>query len=110
GPDGTIFSYDNLASAWTMGVESQVNLRFEEYLSAALGYTFTEAYDGENERRIEGRARHRVTINPRLSYAPWQVAFSARASLRIDRRYYVDDDLDGEVEEVRGAMLSQVDL
>lgn len=107
---GTIFSYANIASAWTMGLESNARIRVDDILTINAGYTLTETWDGESERRLEGRARHRFTLSAQLAYDPWEIGLVARAALSVDRVYYLDDDNDGVEEELYADPLAQVDL
>lgn len=107
---GTLFSYANLETAWTMGLESNARIRIDDLLTINAGYTLTETWDGENDRRLEGRARHRITLSARFAYEPWEIAFVARGALSLDRVYYVDDDGDGIEEELFADPLAQVDL
>lgn len=108
--NGTLFSYANLETAWTMGLESNARIRIDDLLTINAGYTLTETWDGENDRRLEGRARHRITLSARFAYEPWEIAFVARGALSLDRVYYVDDDGDGIEEELFADPLAQVDL
>lgn len=110
GRGGTIFSYDNIQSAWTMGLETSAQLRIEEYLSLTAGYTLTETYEAENDRHLEGRARHRFTLSSRIAYEPWEISLVARGALLVDRVYYIDDDGDGIENEVWPDPVPQVDL
>jgi len=107
---GTLFSYQNLESAWTMGLESTASLRIDDWLRATAGYTLTETWDGQNERRLEGRARHRITFSGRFEIPDWEVALVARSAVSLDRIYYVDQDGDGVQEELYADPLAQVDL
>lgn len=107
---GTLFSYANIASAWTMGLESNARVRVDEVLTINAGYTLTETWDGESERRLEGRARHRFTLSAQLKHDPWEIGFVARAALSVDRVYYLDDDGDGVEEELYADPLAQIDL
>jgi outer membrane receptor for ferrienterochelin and colicins len=107
---GTLFSYANIASAWTMGLESSARLRVDELLTVSAGYTLTETWDGEQARQLEGRARHRLTLSARFAYEPWELELVARAAVLLDRVFYVDPDGDGIDEAVAGDPLAQVDL
>lgn len=110
GATGTLFSYANIATAWTMGVESSARVRVDDVLSATLGYTLTETWDGENQRHLEGRARHRFTLAARFAYEPWEIELVTRAALLVDRVFYVDADGDGTENEVYPDPLAQIDL
>lgn len=107
---GSLFTYDNLATAWTMGLESSARVRIDNILTLTGGYTLTETWDGENERHLEGRARHRFTVAARIAYEPWEIQLVARGALSVDRVYYLDEDGDGVDEELYADPLAQVDL
>jgi outer membrane receptor for ferrienterochelin and colicins len=99
GAAGMTFTYDNLSSAWTMGVESAARFRAGDWFTFQPSYALTFGYDGENDRVLEGRARHRPTALLRLVHPDWQLSGLVRASAEIGRRFFVDDDGDG-VEEL----------
>ncbi|MGF1467778.1 MAG: TonB-dependent receptor plug domain-containing protein [Sandaracinaceae bacterium] len=107
---GTVFTYDNVASAWTMGLETGVALAVDDTLALRAGYTLTETRDEELRRPLEGRARHRVSFGARVAYEPWEIVLVARGALQIDRVFFVDEDGDGEDEAVRPGPIPQVDL
>lgn len=107
---GSLFSYANIQTAWTMGLESHARIKVDDILTVNAGYTLTETWDGESQRRLEGRARHRFTLSARVAYEPWEIAFVARGALSLDRVYYIDDDGDGIEEEMYAEPLAQVDL
>lgn len=88
---GMEFIYDNLTTAWTMGVESAASARLGEWLSAALSYTYTGSWDGENQRKLEGRPPHRATAYLQLVHPRWELDFVARGALSIGRVFYVSD-------------------
>jgi len=108
-PPGTLFTYDNLERAWTMGMESSLQVRFDDAFSSTLGYTFTETWDGENERRLEGRARHRWTTATRIAHPAWELELGVRAALLLGRTFYVADE-SGDEEEVVAPAQAQLDL
>lgn len=107
---GALLSYANIATAWTMGLESSARLRVEDFLTVTAGYTLTETWDGQNERHLEGRARHRFTLSARFSYEPWDLDVVGRAALLVDRIHYVDVDGDGTDDELYGEPIAQIDL
>jgi outer membrane receptor for ferrienterochelin and colicins len=106
---GTLFSYDNLQSAWTMGLESFAQVRVDEVFTSTFGYGLTETWDGENERRLEGRARHRFTARARVEHPGWELELTARASLMLGRTFYPAGE-DGDESELVAPALAQLDL
>jgi outer membrane receptor for ferrienterochelin and colicins len=122
---GQLFTYANLATAWTMGLESAARIRLDALireavrpripeddleLSLRVAYTLTETWDGENQRHLEGRARHRFSFGLSFTYEPWELDFVARCALQVDRIFYVDTDGDGVEEELYGDPIAQIDL
>lgn len=90
-PEGqamTLFTYDNLATARTQGVESTVRIAPLEGVSFLGGYTFTDTWDGEHRRAIPGQARHRVTGSVRVEHRPSRVVFVLRGATSLERKYY----------------------
>jgi outer membrane receptor protein involved in Fe transport len=110
GVDGTLFSYANIAKAHTMGLESTATFRFKELFDATLGYTFTESRNDETGRRLEGRPRHRITVAPHFAYEPWELDFTARAALLVQRNYDIDEDGDGVSTAITATPIAQIDL
>lgn len=94
------FGYENVAEARTQGVEASVGTEIAGGLRADVSYTLTLAKDLEDDRALEGRARHRGTF--RLGYRHDRAGFSAsaRGSLVGSRPFYRDDDADGIIETV----------
>lgn len=108
---GMLFIYDNITTAWTMGVESSVSARWREWVSGTLSYTLTNTWDGENRRRLEGRAPHRFSANARLVHPGSGLEFVVRGAFAIGRTFYVDAE-DGS-EDQRAVVtkpLKQLDL
>lgn len=106
---GQIFTYDNLESAWTMGAEADATVRVMEGLGLKLGYMFVETWDGENDRRLEGRPRHRLTASLRGEIEKAELVFTARAAFLMGRTYY-PTTVSGEVTEVNPGAIAQIDL
>ncbi|WP_053236180.1 TonB-dependent receptor plug domain-containing protein [Sandaracinus amylolyticus] len=92
-PDGTLFTYDNVASATTQGIESSLTARPIRELSLAASYTFTHAWDHENDRALEGRAAHRITLSATFDHREWDLGATARCALTGERPFYVDEEL-----------------
>jgi outer membrane receptor for ferrienterochelin and colicins len=105
---GTRYAYENLERAWTMGVESALRLDAADYASATLGYTWLRTWDGENQRELEGRAKHRVTLGARFAWPAWQLELTTRAAVAIGRVYFVEQQ-DGSEARVTPAAQAQLD-
>ncbi|HEX6243993.1 MAG TPA: TonB-dependent receptor [Polyangiales bacterium] len=92
---GTVFTYDNLSSAWTMGLESAVRLNQGEWITFQGSYALNYGRDNEHNRVLQGPARHRPTLWLRLAQPRWKLSGLVRGSVEIGRRFYVDEDGDG---------------
>ena len=110
GAAGTIYSYRNLTSAWTMGAESAARLRATEWLIVQASYALTYGHDGENDLSLENQARHRPTAFIRLAHPDWRLGCVLRGSAELGRRFYVDDDGDGADELKKPAALVRADV
>lgn len=106
---GTLYTYDNLTTAWTMGLESSVSWRAGDKLAIDLGDTWMATHDGENDRVLEGRATHRLSAAVRAAYPDWGVEFIGRIALQIGRVYFVQDQNDVE-RKTDADTLTQCDL
>lgn len=91
----TLFTYANVARAWTMGVELNTHLEPAPWLSVDLSYTFTQAWNVQLDRPLEGIARHRPTAMLRFQHEPWGLRARARGSLLIGRVYFGESEEDG---------------
>ena len=107
--DGTRYTYENVATAWTMGVESFAGLRAGDELSFRVGYTWMATHDGENDRVLEGRPVHRITAFLHVAPAGWDADFNARFGLQLGRVFFRVDEMDVEQEQ-KADPLAQLDL
>ncbi|MCG8554669.1 MAG: TonB-dependent receptor [Proteobacteria bacterium] len=107
---GRRFSYQNLRSAWTMGVESAAELRPGGVFALSLAHTLTQTWDADKHRRLEGRPLHRLTAAPRFRCSDWGSDASVRVALLLGRVFYEDENNDGVEEQLRAPVLAQVDL
>jgi outer membrane receptor for ferrienterochelin and colicins len=106
---GTIYTYENLTSAWTMGVETNAAWRVGEILALNVGYTWMATHDGEHDRVLEGRARHRVAGSFHVAYPDLSVEFGTRFATQIGRVYF-RPDAGGTERERHAGLLTQMDL
>lgn len=107
---GTVFTYENIASAWTRGAETVAMWSPHQLLALTMGYTFMQTRDGEQERPLVGRPIHRVVTRSTSRYEPWGVSLSARGALSLQRTFFEDPDADGREKLVYGEPLIQVDV
>jgi len=88
GPSGSmIFGYRNVGRAVSRGVETTVGLRVARQLRLDLGYTYTDARDLTQDRVLDGRAPHRITLTStwRTDFGP---TFTARGEWVSERKFY----------------------
>lgn len=97
------FSYGNIASAETRGVELSLRMRYVEKIALELGYTLTDSLDHETQQELAGRARHRGNATLTLRQPGWGLDFMTRLSVVGTRNYYADDDVDGVSEAIVAA-------
>ena len=93
------YSYENLSAAYTRGVESQLQYRIKKSWRARIGYVFTDSYNREKSRKLEGRALHRGTFD--LWYGIPKQSFEAnlRGSIVGPEPYYRQQGDDEDVYE-----------
>jgi outer membrane receptor for ferrienterochelin and colicins len=89
---GTLFTYANVARAWTMGIELNTHVEPTSWLSCDVSYTFTNGWNAELDRPLEGVARHRPTAMLRFHHDAWGTSARVRGSLALGRIYYGDTD------------------
>jgi outer membrane receptor for ferrienterochelin and colicins len=106
---GTMYTYENLTTAWTMGVESSVSWRVGEILVVDAGHTFMATHDGENDRVLEGRAKHRLNGAVRVAYPDWGLELGGRIAVQLGRVYFVPDARDVE-RKTDSTALTQLDV
>jgi outer membrane receptor for ferrienterochelin and colicins len=107
---GTLFTYANIASAYTQGLESQLVARPIRELTLTASYTLTDTWDEDAQRPIEGRAMHRVTLAATFDHAEWELGGTARCALTGERPFYADGDGDGMEETTYAPWAAQLDL
>jgi outer membrane receptor for ferrienterochelin and colicins len=100
GPGPQRFSYGNIASAYTQGVEAALRLRSGDTLSLDLNYTLTDAQDAQLGRELDGRPRHRGNLSLTARHPDWGIDVMTRVALIGPRAYHTDDDGDGEVTRI----------
>jgi outer membrane receptor for ferrienterochelin and colicins len=89
---GTLFTYANVARAWTMGVELNAHMEPTSWLSCDVSYTFTNGWNSQLDRPLEGVAKHRPTAMLRFHNDAWGTTARMRGSLQLGRVYYNDDE------------------
>jgi len=90
----TLFTYANVARAWTMGVELNTHVEPVNWLSLDLSYTFTNGWNAQLDRPLEGVARHRPTAMLRFHHDAWGLSARVRGSVMLGRTYFGDEEED----------------
>lgn len=88
-----VFSYVNITSAYTRGVESSAQFKPWDGGTLDLGYTFTQTRDERLDRPLEGRPEHRATFQVAQRYQPWNLHGSLKGSWTGERTFYLDPRL-----------------
>lgn len=106
---GTIFTYDNIDRAWTMGTEAQVVWSPDPLLALHLGHTLLTTRDEALDRALTGRPLHRFTFRAVSEWDEFGITAMFRGSVALERSYFVDLP-DGTTVESVPAPLIQVDF
>ena len=93
----TLFTYANVARAWTMGIELNTHVEPVKWLSCDVSYTFTNGWNAQLDRPLEGMARHRPTAMLRFHHDAWGLSARLRGSIMLGRIYYGDNEEDAAV-------------
>jgi outer membrane receptor for ferrienterochelin and colicins len=91
----TRYRYENLASAWTMGLESIVRISPISALSFEGSYTLTASRDVLTDVPLEGRALHRGSVDVRGRLDAAGLDATVRAGIVGARPFYFEVDAAG---------------
>lgn len=94
------FQYENIASAYTQGVEVGARLALGSVLRLDAAYVLTDARDAESGQELAGRPRHRGNLALSARSSEGELTFLVRAALIGQTPYYADDDGDGTEERI----------
>lgn len=93
GAGGTqVYTYVNIASARTRGVELLARIAVLAGLVVEVGYTLTDTLDRQSGSVLPGRARHRGTLEATYRLPPARLALHARGSLYGARTFFAGDE------------------
>jgi len=109
-PTGQVFSYANIGSAYTQGLETLVAVRPIPELVLQASYVFTDAIDASANRTLEGRAAHRITGYLSFDHPEWELGATARVAATGERPFYADSNGDGVEEVTFAPWYAQCDL
>ncbi len=88
-PDNpAMFSYVNVANAYTQGVEVSTRVKLSKGAYLDLGYMGLDARDVTANRALEGRSAHRVNLQATAKYRPTGLEAVIRATFNSARPYY----------------------
>ncbi|TGN20239.1 TonB-dependent receptor plug domain-containing protein [Leptospira idonii] len=83
-----VFQTSNYQKASTQGIESSINIRFTDILSAGTGYTYTHTRDELTRLPLEGRGPHRWNFNIRIDEKSSGISLSIFAVVFGKQPYY----------------------
>ena len=93
------YEYDNLVRAYTTGGIVRTKFDLGSQLSLTGTYNFLHAIDVEQERFLEGRAKHTGAVGVRVSLISGML-ITCNASAVGARHFYLDQDGDGSTDTV----------
>jgi outer membrane receptor for ferrienterochelin and colicins len=93
-PDNpTIFTYENVAGAYTQGGEVNTRVKVSKGVSFDLAYMGLDARDLTRNRPLEGRSSHRVNGAVNVKYRPTGLEGVVRGTWNGPRNFYVGTGL-----------------
>ena len=104
------FTYSNVASAYTQGIELAVRLHTSDAVSAEIGYTLTDSLDLKTGRALEGRARHRANLALSWRSRSTGLELTTRVALVGPRPHYPDGNGDGQPEPTEAPLYALWDV
>jgi outer membrane receptor for ferrienterochelin and colicins len=88
-PDNPVlFTYANVANAYTQGVEISGRARLSRGTYLDLGYMGLDARDVTRNRPLEGRSNHCVNLSLTTKYRPLGLELVVRGTYHSERPYY----------------------
>jgi outer membrane receptor for ferrienterochelin and colicins len=86
--DPVVFNYENVANAYTQGVELSARTRLSKGAYLDLSYMGLDARDVTRNRPLEGRSNHRVNGSLTIKYRPIGLEGVVRATYHSERPFY----------------------
>ena len=86
--DPVVFNYENVANAYTQGVELSARTRLSKGAYLDLNYMGLDARDVTRNRPLEGRSNHRVNGSLTIKYRPIGLEGVVRATYHSERPFY----------------------
>ena len=91
------FTNGNIGSAMTQGFEASVNIQWHRMLLTDGSYTLLDAQNLDEDRFLQGRARHRVTFRLRSQIREIGLSAWVRGTFVSSRPFYTPDADDTSV-------------
>ena len=91
--DPVTFNYENVANAYTQGVELSARMRLSKGTYIDLSYMGLDARDVTRNRPLEGRSNHRVNASVTAKYRPVGLEAVVRGTYHSERPFYAGSGL-----------------
>ena len=93
-PDSpVIFGYENVANAYTQGLEINLRSRLSRGAYLDLSYMGLDARDLTRKRQLEGRSPHRINATLNVKYRPVGLELAVRGTYNSARPFYLGSGL-----------------
>lgn len=106
----SLFSYVNVGSARTRGLEAVFGLRVLRHFAFDVSYTLSDTLDRERQRPLPGKPLHHGSLRLQFHHRRAGTMAQVRAGVPGGQQFYVDNDGDGVDEVVRLAPYATLDL
>jgi outer membrane receptor for ferrienterochelin and colicins len=103
------YSYVNVARARVRGGELGLRQTLPGRVQLDLGYTLTDGTDQDQDRALEGQARHRFTAQATWRQRAWGLEAFVRGALTGERPFYPDTNGDGVADSYRASPTVSLD-
>lgn len=103
------FIYQNVASAHSLGIDSNLRISPLSGLRFDLGYSWTRTRNESDGQPLSGTPLHRATASVRYGVANIGLETMARAAFIGSRAFFQDSDGDGAQERVDASGYASVD-
>ncbi len=106
----SLFSYVNVGSARTRGLEAVFGLRVLKHFAVDTSYTLTDTLDRERQRPLPGKPLHHGSLRLQFHHRRAGTMAQMRMGVQGKQQYYVDNESDGVDEVMRIAPYATLDL
>lgn len=91
--DPVVFTYENVANAYTQGVEASSRVKISKGTYLEVAYMGLDARDLTRQRPLEGRSNHRFNVQVSSKYRPMGLDGVVRMSWHSQRPFYAGSGL-----------------